>query len=417
VAERTLKRTAAASAWADVSDADVELLIAQARADGWDKALDAYATRSPFFVKRLRNVGLGNWHTLLLRARNTRALDVGCGFGALVAGLAASYTHAFGIEMLPERLRFAALREPKDAISLVRGSGHTLPFAASSFDLVTMNGVLEWAAHYVAGEPQALQLGMLRQAARLLTPGGVLAVAIENRFALETLLGMRDTHTGLHLVPALSRRLASGLSRLSGQGDYRTYLYNLSGYEALLHEAGLTDVHVLDLLPSYNDYDFVVDPRDAATYELLWRHRWVRSFAPGTAAVRGRLAARRPHWLGRLAYAYLVLGGTRESILAAEHGLWAALTPLGIEPGDSRFAVNLGEAGSMAVATHSRGELQSMVFLSRQPSPANPLGAVRSQGLARHLADRLTPAGELEYQDYSVAGYRVVPAPGARLHG
>jgi SAM-dependent methyltransferase len=291
--------TAAAAAWADVSDQDVERLIAAARAEGWDRALDGFAAQAPFFVSRLRNVALGNWHTLLTKPRSTRALDVGCGFGALVEGFARSYAHAHGIEMLPQRLRFAALREPRSAISLVRGSGHALPFAAGAFDLVTMNGVLEWAAHYTDGAPERLQLGMLREARRLLAPAGVLAVAIENRFALETLLGMRDTHTRLHFVPALPRPLADVWSRLRRKGPYRTYLYSRAGYEALFGAAGFPEVRVLDLVSSYNDYDFIVDPSDAPTYRLLWGRGWVRSFGPGTPGARSRLAATRPGWLGQ----------------------------------------------------------------------------------------------------------------------
>jgi SAM-dependent methyltransferase len=399
--------TAAAAAWADVSDQDVERLIAVARADGWDRALDGFAAQAPFFVARLRNVALGNWHALLAKPRSTRALDVGCGFGALVEGLARSYAHAYGIEMLPERLRFAALREPRSAISLVRGSGHALPFRSMAFDLATMNGVLEWAAHYTDGAPESLQLGMLREARRLLGPAGVLAVAIENRFALETLLGLRDTHTGLHFVPALPRALADVWSRLGRKGPYRTYLYSRAGYEALFREAGFPEVRVLDLISSYNDYDFIVDPSDAATYRLLWGRGWVRSFGPGTSGVRSRLAAARPAWLGQLAYAYLVLGGTQPSVLEPAHGLWGALGSLGVDPGDARFGVNLTEAGAAAVATHADGELRELVFLSRRPLPSTPLECVRSRRLVGHLSGRLSRVGEVEHADYRIFAYRI----------
>jgi len=404
---RVSARGASASAWADVGDSAVERLITAARREGWDRALDAHAATAPFFVARLRNLALGNWHVLLTLPHQARALDVGCGFGALAAGLALSYRRALGIEMLPERLRFAALREPRGAIGLVRGSGHDLPFAPAMADLVTMNGVLEWAAYYVPGDPRALQLRMLGEARRLLVPSGVLAVAIENRYALETLMATRDTHTGLHFVPALPRRLANLVSRWRKGEEFRTYLYGLREYHALLRDAGFTRTRVLDLAPSYNDYDFVIAPEDGATYRLLWRNGWMRSFAPGTGAVRGRLARHRAERLGGVAYAYLALGGTDATALDPGHPLWAAVAPLGAAPGGARFGAALSCPGAMAVVTHEGGAVSGLVVLARPVLDASPLAVLRSRALADHLDGRLEPLGETDFADYRVAAFRV----------
>ena len=86
--------------WADPDVTVIENLISDSQTTGWRPALDAIAGRYPFFAKRMRDLGLGNWHVLLLRPRETDALDVGCGFGSLVLGLSQYYRRAVGLDAL-----------------------------------------------------------------------------------------------------------------------------------------------------------------------------------------------------------------------------------------------------------------------------------------------------------------------------
>ncbi len=402
-----LQRNGGASAWADVADDEVLRLIDVAKSEGFDHALASYEAQAPFFVKRLRNTALGNWHVLLARPSSCRVLDVGCGFGALLAGLQAAYARAFGIDVLHERLRLAALRSGGQPTRLVRASGHMMPFRTATLDLVTLNGVLEWAAYYREGDPGTLQVDLLREIRGIVADDGTIGVAIENRFALETLAGLPDTHTGLLLIPALPRRFASFWSRTRGGGEYRTYLYSRAGYEALFREAGWDRVRVLDLAPSYNDYDFVIDAADGSTYALLWRHGLVRSFVAGTGPVRQRLAALQPRWLGLLSYAYLVLAGTTTCVLDASHGLWSVLQRAGLEPGEARFAADMLRPGAVAIVTHAAGSIRGVAVMTRQASNSSAITDLRSQRLAALLAGRLEPLDQVEFAGYQVAAYSV----------
>ncbi|HEX5387027.1 MAG TPA: hypothetical protein VFW66_10030, partial [Gemmatimonadales bacterium] len=233
------------------------------------------------------------------------------------------------------------------------------------------------------------------------------AIAIENRFALETLLGMRDTHTGLHLVPALPRLVANAWSHLRKHEAYRTYLYSRRGYAALVRSAGFRNTRVLDLAPSYNDYDFIMDPRDRASYALLWRSRWTRAFAPGTGAVRRWLARARPSWLGHLGYAYLVIGGETDVVLDATHPLWNTVRELGLEPGNSRFAASLTGPGTIAILTHDGRRPTGLVTLSPEALPNGPLPTLRARSLAEYLKGRLEPLGGRPFGDWYADVYRV----------
>jgi SAM-dependent methyltransferase len=341
-------------------------LLERSRRDGWRRALESTAGVGSAFARRVNDLALGNWHLLLLHPRSARTLDVGCGFGSLSLGLADYYRTAVGVEPLWERVDFAALRGRQDrsAATFVEAGGQELPFADSSFDLVTMNGVLEWAALFLDGDPQALQAAMLREAARLLRPEGHVAVAIENRFALETLTGLRDTHTGVHAVPALPRPIADLVMRWRKGQHYRTYLHSRMGYQRLLRSAGYAEVRVLDLVSSYNDYDFVVDPHDASGYRLLHERGLVRAFYDAAGRLRTLLSRATPRLLGELSYAYLVLGGRRvHTILDAVHPLWAALADWGIAPGGRRFACRGTRPNELAVVCHDGGRVEALVEL------------------------------------------------------
>lgn len=390
---------AAARQWADVDSGGVQHLLLDAGARGWNAALDDFAQSNPFFVQRLRDTSLGNWHVILQKPRTGRSLDIGCGFGALLAGFARYYRTAFGAEMLPERLRFSAIRQEAGTTlprPLARASGHQLPFRGASLDLVTMNGVLEWAAYYADGPARDRQLGFLREARRILAPGGTLAVAIENRYALETLVGMRDTHTGLRLIPAMPRRLAALAMMALNRRPYRTFLYSEHGYGRLFRAAGFETVSVLDLVSSYNDWDFVVNPHDAASYRFLWNAGWVRSFFRGTESIRRRLSRSAPHMLGHLGYAYLVLGGSVVTLLDTGHPLWQTLP---VPPGAHRFAFRLREPAAVGVLTHD-GSAPGHAVLLRPQDTATAL-TPSSPGLVR-LLETMAPAHELSAGGVSI---------------
>ncbi|MSU90977.1 methyltransferase domain-containing protein [Rhodobacteraceae bacterium 2CG4] len=96
-----------------------------------------------------------------------RVLDIGCGAGALVRRLLAEGYDAAGIDPQAEpRDRARPGRVPG---TLIRGVAEALPFAEGAFDAA----VLLNALHHV---PQPAMLPALREARRVLRPGGALLV-------------------------------------------------------------------------------------------------------------------------------------------------------------------------------------------------------------------------------------------------
>jgi SAM-dependent methyltransferase len=98
-----------------------------------------------------------------------RVLDVGCGAGALGALLRRRGHVVAGVELVPEAADLA--RQVLDHVAVADVEADGFPFADSSFDAVVLADVLE---HLI--DPWRV----LRDAARLLAPRGVVVASVPN---------------------------------------------------------------------------------------------------------------------------------------------------------------------------------------------------------------------------------------------
>ena len=98
----------------------------------------------------------------------THLLDVGCGDGALTAGLTAICGRVTGLDLTAEDLQQAAADHGFDRLTFVQGDATNLPFAEATFDAVLAHSVLESGV-----EPTRV----LEEICRVLRPGGWLGVA------------------------------------------------------------------------------------------------------------------------------------------------------------------------------------------------------------------------------------------------
>lgn len=216
-----------------------------------------------------------DFHHLVPLTRDAVVLDYGAGLGSILFGLQPFAGHVVGIDQSVHRarlIRTRAVAEGKSNVTAVCG-GNTprLPFADGTFDLVVMNGVLEWIPRAQRGNPTSIHRRVLREVARVLRPGGALYLAIENRYGYRYLWGRRDSHNAgkkLPYVTVLPRLLADLYTRAASGVPYRTHLHSYRGLRALLRSAAFRRTDFYFPYPTYNQFKYMVpldaDPRDTA---------------------------------------------------------------------------------------------------------------------------------------------------------
>jgi SAM-dependent methyltransferase len=140
-------------------------------------------------------------------SERSRILDLGCGVGSFVVGCRRRGLQCFGVE--PDRIgagseltsiQIARRRLAEPVFTL--GVGEDLPFPDETFDLVTMNQVLE---HVVD------QASVVREAARVLRPGGVMYAACPNY------LRFYEPHYKIGWLPLMPKWLGSIYLRVRGR--------------------------------------------------------------------------------------------------------------------------------------------------------------------------------------------------------
>jgi len=202
-------------------------------------------------------------------------LDLGAGWSATSHIVSRHCKHVVAADPTLERLQLSAIRAATDGtknMTFVRTpTSLTLPFADNTFDLVMLNGVLEWMpASVLDGEPADVQERILKEVRRILRPTGQVLVAIENRFAFGDLLGFPEGHIGLPWVGVLPRSLARLYHRLLKNQSLRVTTHSRQGLENLLAEAGFgkNNTAIFAPQPTYAWFDMIGSINDNAAAEL-----------------------------------------------------------------------------------------------------------------------------------------------------
>lgn len=180
-----------------------------------------------------------DWRFYMPIDKNSDILDIGAGLGRISIPLARVARKVTSCDLSLSRMRFLKLRAESEKLSNIEvmvGDVFNLPFKEESFDLIIMNGVLEWVGlEKKFQNPRDAQIECLKICKRLLKKGGHLYIGIENRVALVYL--MAKDHGGLRYTSYMPRFIANLYSKIIKSEQYRTYTYTKRGYQKLLKEA------------------------------------------------------------------------------------------------------------------------------------------------------------------------------------
>lgn len=238
--------------WTWVEDSpEIKTLLKLTSSHGFAKAKMSLREKYEYVFSEKRADWL--FHCFSLR-KNRRCLDVGSGFGSTAFPLSRWYGEVWSLEKSPERIAFQRLRKKDEGknVFLVRCDMLTHPFPDGSFDLVCLNGVLEWAGLGKPNEnPCKTQLGLLSTVEKLLKDSGCLYIGIENRFGIQYFLGAKD-HEGYRFTSILPRFVSNFFLRVFRGSRYLTYTYSYLEYKKLLRQAGFNYIDLYWVMPSYH---------------------------------------------------------------------------------------------------------------------------------------------------------------------
>jgi SAM-dependent methyltransferase len=127
--------------------------------------------------------------------RSLKVLEVGCGCGAITRYLGESFDQVVSVEGSLTRARLAKLRtRDLRSVSVVCAPFQEIRFS-EKFDIIFVIGVYEYSASFVQGDDP--YDAALEYFADILTPDGIVVIAIENQFGLKYFDAFREDHLGV----------------------------------------------------------------------------------------------------------------------------------------------------------------------------------------------------------------------------
>lgn len=228
-------------------------------------------------------------------------LEIGAGIGALTGYFAQHCKSITANEAMPGRAKVLYERHKNyDNLEVVIGDFSKIAWD-KKFDVVTLIGVLEYAGVF-SDEPDPY-LTLLRDARKRLRRGGVLLLAIENRFGIKYWAGANEDHYGVPYV---------GIAGYDNVDGARTF--SRSELIKLLKAAGFSSQDCYLALP---DYKF---PREIIAAESEEFHSFATSEPVGLgeytqcnfseAALQSSIS--KEGWLQDFANSFLVIAKNDE---------------------------------------------------------------------------------------------------------
>jgi SAM-dependent methyltransferase len=203
-----------------------EDFLSKAEKFGWEKALEGRGDLAEWCRLKNRADGL----TLTKVDKSAVVLDYGCGFGTLSCAASSLAREVVSLDVSSVYIRGLNMRIKQGGytnIFPIISDYYNFPFFKNTFDLIIVNGVLEYIPCQNLTRPhEEMVRDFIKALTHVLKPGGQIYIAIENRYGLNYLLGGKDEHTNLRFVTVLPRRLSEIYSKHCRGLPYREWTYS-----------------------------------------------------------------------------------------------------------------------------------------------------------------------------------------------
>jgi len=258
--------------YGEIQNDQMRRLIEDTKVRGYKQALREHLDND-FVYTYASDERRAMWMELLPLHQASTVLDAGCGWGTNTIPISRQVRQIVALDATYERVKFVEIRaeqtQARNVIPVV-ASATELPFPSGQFDLVAFNGVLEWlGASDHTMDPGVCQMKALEEAHKVLKPGGLIYLGIENRYSLRYFLGEQDDHSFLRFTSLMPRWLADAYCRLRTGERYSTYTHSLGTYRRMLTDAGFVRLQSHYPWPNYRNPDVIVPLTRAKILGLL----------------------------------------------------------------------------------------------------------------------------------------------------
>jgi len=233
------------------------------KSQNWmEVAFDMYHEAYPWLYKIITDSNRSDFLFLLDIKKDDLALDLGAGWGQVSIPLS-RFCDVVALEGNLEKIQIIkeiANQENRNNIQYVAANISNKVFENEQFDLVILNGVLEWVSTFSKGKnPFEIQQNVLQNAYNLLKSNGTLYLGIENKYGLKYILGEKDDHTGLEdFVYLNDNSMESFYKSIIGK-PLRSFTYSKANYEKMLKNSGYDDIEFFGSLPDYKLPRLMID--------------------------------------------------------------------------------------------------------------------------------------------------------------
>ena len=252
-------------------------------------AFDMYYETYPWLYKIITDSNRSDFLFLLDIKKDGLALDLGAGWGQISVPLS-RFCDVVALEGNLEKIQLIkeiAKQENRNNIQYVAANISDDLFENEQFDLVILNGVLEWVSAFSKGMiPFEIQQKVLQTAYNLLKPGGILYTGIENKYGLKYLLGEKDDHTGLEdFVYLNDNSIESFYKSIIGK-PLRSFTHSKKNYEKMLKIAGFENIDFFASLPDYKLPRLMVNLTDDSSIQFAQENlEFIQEFDGATGRI------------------------------------------------------------------------------------------------------------------------------------
>ncbi|MGC9132479.1 MAG: class I SAM-dependent methyltransferase [Candidatus Micrarchaeia archaeon] len=252
--------------WGEISEEGMSRVLRVIKKEGEKGFISFMQKNFPKIIPYIYNTSRISFVYHIPKKRFENVLDIGSGWGSLAFMLSKFSKKVYSVESVEERIKFQEILKKERKIkniTLIRADANNLPFKEKIFDLIVVNGLLEWVGYHAKNHNHALELQVkfLKNVSKLLKDDGFLYIGIENRIGIQYFLGTKD-HIGVRFASLLPRLAADFVCKVLKGKSYTTLTHTYNGYKNLLKEANLKS-NFYWVFPTYNFPKFSGDYEEA----------------------------------------------------------------------------------------------------------------------------------------------------------